>query len=467
MQFTTIEKIATALRKGGFTSVALAEQAIASHRQTENWNAYKTWTPDNALAAAEAADNNFKRSADHGLLQGIPVSVKDIFGVDNLPTFAGTRHELPAAWRRQGFVVNRVRDSLGVVTGKTHTVEFAFGALGVNSHWGTPVNPWDPVHHRVPGGSSSGASVSIRQGSALVAFGTDTAGSVRIPAAMTGVVGLKTSHGRWPMDGVVPLSQTLDSAGVLVRNVDDAVFAFAAVDARRRTLESLRAEMARRLPETVHVGLPEETFVDCEDGIAEVVMGAVDELQSGGMKMVHLSLPEVDQARALLAQGSVAAAQCAEFVRAELPAWLDAMDPLVSLRIRDGGEISALEYLSRHRQLRKLAAAAAACFAGFTVLACPTVRISPPRVDDAATAEAYRPRNMAALANTCFANMMRLCAVTIPAGLDRNGMPVGLQLLAPHNEEELLLAVAARAEEILGAPDARIGKPSPPPEVRT
>lgn len=463
----TLQSISTALRKGELTSVALTERAIANHRRTKNWNAYKTWAPGEALAAAEVADGNFKRGADRGLLQGIPVSVKDIFGVDNLPTFAGTRRELPAVWRRQGFVVNRVRDSLGVVTGKTHTVELAFGALGLNSHWGTPVNPWDPVHHRAPGGSSSGAGVSIRQGSALVALGTDTAGSVRIPAAMTGVVGLKPSHGRWPMDGVVPLSQTLDSAGILVRNVDDAVFAFAAMDARRRTAESLRAEMARRMPETALVGLAEETFVDCEDGIAEVVMGAVDELQSGGMKTAHLSLPEVDQARALLAQGSVAAAQCAEFVRAELPAWLTAMDPLVSLRIHDGGEISALEYLSRHRQLRKLATAAAACFTGFTVLACPTVRISPPRVIDVATVAAYRPRNMAALANTCFANMMRLCAVTIPAGLDRNGMPVGLQMLAPHNEEELLLAVAARAEEILGAPDSRIGKPSPSPEVRT
>lgn len=310
----TLQSISTALRKGELTSVALTERAIANHRRTKNWNAYKTWAPGEALAAAEVADGNFKRGADRGLLQGIPVSVKDIFGVDNLPTFAGTRRELPAAWRRQGFVVNRVRDSLGVVTGKTHTV---------------------------------------------------------------------------------------------------------------------------------------------------------DELQSGGMKTAHLSLPEVDQARALLAQGSVAAAQCAEFVRAELPAWLTAMDPLVSLRIHDGGEISALEYLSRHRQLRKLATAAAACFTGFTVLACPTVRISPPRVIDVATVAAYRPRNMAALANTCFANMMRLCAVTIPAGLDRNGMPVGLQMLAPHNEEELLLAVAARAEEILGAPDSRIGKPPPSPEVRT
>jgi aspartyl-tRNA(Asn)/glutamyl-tRNA(Gln) amidotransferase subunit A len=138
---------------------------------------------------------------------GIPISVKDLFGVPGLPTCAGTNAAFPREWEAAGPVVGAVLSQLGIVTGKTHTVEFAFGGLGTNPHWGTPVNPWSsPDEPRAPGGSSAGAGVSLAQGSALLALGTDTAGSVRIPASFTGQTALKTTHGRWSLEGIVPLS---------------------------------------------------------------------------------------------------------------------------------------------------------------------------------------------------------------------------------------------------------------------
>ena len=149
--------------------------------------------------------------------------------------YAGSSRLMPDALQREGPLVENLRQQRAVFTGKTHTVEFAFSGLGLNSHWGTPRNPWDTAVHRVPGGSSSGAGVSLIEGSAILAFGSDTAGSVRIPASLTGTVGLKTTHGRWPLAGIVPLSPTLDTAGLLARTADDMLFAFAAIDPKSST----------------------------------------------------------------------------------------------------------------------------------------------------------------------------------------------------------------------------------------
>src|SRR5215472_14307199 len=221
-----LAEIASALRRKRGTVQELVEQAIARHDQFgERLHAYLQWTPQHARAAAAAADAAFAAGAVAGPLQGIPVSIKDLFAAEGFACFAGSSRRLPAdPWERDGPLVATLRRQLGVIAGKTHMVEFAFGGTGLNSHHGAPYNPWDAATHRSPGGSSSGAGVSLLEGSAFLALGSDTAGSVRIPASMTGTVGLKVTIGRWPPEGVVPLSHTFDTPGLLARSVSDTTY---------------------------------------------------------------------------------------------------------------------------------------------------------------------------------------------------------------------------------------------------
>lgn len=182
-----LRELARGLRTGEFRAADLLLEATANLEATEpHLGAYKTRTATLAESAANAADAAFRSGKDMGLFQGIPVSVKDIYGVPGIPIFAGSSRELPTRFQAAGPIVRCLLDESAVIMGKTHTVEFAFGALGLNNQWPTPRNPWDAKAHRTPGGSSSGAGVALCQRSAVISLGTDTSGSVRIPAALTG-----------------------------------------------------------------------------------------------------------------------------------------------------------------------------------------------------------------------------------------------------------------------------------------
>lgn len=422
--------------------------------------AYRIVTAGRARDAAGAADLAFASGADPGPLAGIPVSVKDLYGIEGLDTFAGSVKAVPRAWQAEGPLIRRLKNQLAAITGKTHTVEFAFGGLGVNSHFGTPRNPWDAATHRVPGGSSAGAGISLVQGSALVALGTDTAGSVRIPASMTGTVGIKTSIGRWPTDGIFPLSPTLDTPGILARSVEDAAFAFAALDP---WIDESPWDFVDQLREGVGdapvLGHGEASlWRDCEPGIVSVVETALGALDDAGAVRVEALLPEAADAQDLLRLGNVVSAEIAELLESEMPDWLNHLDPLVGSRIRDGGTISASEWLARRRRIERLSASAADRFDDCDVMVSPTVTIGVPKLDDVRDLAGYRGANLACLHNTCVANSLSLCALSLPAGLDAHGMPVGLQLMAPHGEEERLLAVALWIEDRIGTPAARLGR---------
>lgn len=449
------------LRDGTLSPTELASRATANHdAHGSGLHAYKTWDADMARRDATTAERLFEAAIDLGPLQGIPVSVKDLFGVTGLPTFAGTARRLPEKWEQQGPLVKRVRRQLGVITGKTHTVEMAFGGLGVNDHWETPRNPWDRAEHRVPGGSSSGAGVSLAEGSALLALGTDTAGSVRIPAAMTGAVGLKTTKGRWSVDGIVPLSPTLDTPGILARSAEDIAVAFAALDPSDVSVNRVLAEARALSVSTLRLGVISTTvWDDCQEDIAETVRTALRELEKAGATLMDVELPETHDTTLLLGTGSVVSAECDEFVESELPEWRNTLGPVLKLRIDDGATLSARTLLERLRQLRDLSRRAAQRFQGVDLLVCPTIPISPPRLSEVQKLADYRKRNMLALRNTCIANYMGLCAVSIPVGLDGFGMPTALQCLAPANAERYLVAAAQTIERILGAPAERLGSP--------
>lgn len=443
-----LAEIAAALAGGQIHAAELTEAAIACHRP--ELNAYIAWAPEFARRQAAAADAALATGFRPGPLTGIPISVKDHFGVTGLPVYAGTARELPQRWQQEGTVIQAVRRQLAVITGKTQAVELAFGGVGINDHHGTPRNPWDMTQHRAPGGSSSGAGVSLQEGSALLALGTDTAGSVRIPASFTGGVGLKMTVGRWSTTGIVPLSTTLDTPGLLARSVADVAYGFAALDPAWGDPRVFNAQYAHWMPADVRIGVAGAPFwTHCEPPVAAVVRTALDKLANAGLRVSDCSFPEAEQAQQLLQIGSVVAAECDAFIEAELPEWRPLLDPIISSRIADGGTISARDYLNRLQRHAQLGTSARTRFASLDVIAVPTVPIQPPPIAELNRVETYRPKNLACLSHTCVANYLGLCAITLPAGIDADGLPVGLMLMAEPYQEERLLAAALVCQAVL------------------
>jgi aspartyl-tRNA(Asn)/glutamyl-tRNA(Gln) amidotransferase subunit A len=449
-----LEDIARALRERRVSAADLAEEAIARHeRDGAALNAYKTWQPEIVRAAARAADAMLESGQDGGLLYGLPVSVKDLYGVPDWPTFAGAARRLPERWERAGPLIGALRSQRAVIAGKTHTVEFAIGSLGTNPHWGTPRNPWDRTAHRVPGGSSSGAGVSLQEGSALLALGSDTAGSVRTPAAMTGCVGLKPTAGRWPSSGLVPLCPRLDSPGPLARSVHDCAYAFAALDpAASQAPFGFLARVRGHALSAFEFGVADGFFwAECSPGVAEAIQRALQELASAGAKIRDVTVRGAREAFGLAQAGGLASADFARFIAAELPQLAPHLSAPVAARRQAGAEMPEAEYRARSALLDSLARdEGPANFTAVDVILAPTCPHSPPRLQDVEAAADYRRETMLALRNTCVANQLGYCALTMPAGSDALGLPVGLQLFAPGLAEERLLAAALAIERALG-----------------
>jgi aspartyl-tRNA(Asn)/glutamyl-tRNA(Gln) amidotransferase subunit A len=455
-------EIARDLRGKRLTARELIEAAIARHeRFGERLHAYSLWAPEPARAVAAAADAAFAAGATVGPLQGLPVSIKDLFAAAGYPCFAGSSRRLPAdPWERDGPLVAALRRQLGVIMGKTHMVEFAFGGTGHNSHWGAPYNPWDAAAQRSAGGSSSGAGVSLLEGSALLAFGSDTAGSVRIPACMTGTVGLKLTLGRWSAAGVVPLSPTFDTPGLLARSVGDVAYGFAALDPAGIDPAGFIARAGAHDLAGVRIGIGDPfLWRDCDPGIAETADEAVKALARAGGVACAFTLPEAEAAYGVFLQGSLSAIELRSFLDQELPDWLAQLDPVIAPAVRAAESVSAGDYLARLARLRALARSAAPRLDGIDVIASPTLCLTPPLMSEVADADSHLRANRRVVRNTVAVNYLGLCAITMPVGRDRAGMPVGLQLTAPANMEERLLAIALAAERVLGTAADRLGTP--------
>ena len=455
----SLRDLGRALRTGATSATDLAEAAIAAHEANDqSFGAYKTWDPDRTRAQAKAADAAVAAGIDLGPLQGIPMSVKDLYGVTGWPTYAGTPKALPKNWEAEGPVVSALQQQVAVITGKTHTVEFAFGGIGLNPHWDTPRNPWDAERARAPGGSSSGAGVSLAVGSACLALGTDTAGSVRIPASMTGNVGLKTSHGRWSIDQIAPLSPSLDTAGVLGRSVEDVVAGFVAIDPDYAGARHAVDAIAPAPVEGLRLGISDDFFWDdCSPGVAEGVKAALAELVGAGAREIPMAFPEADEVNPIFVKGGLAGVELYTFVHDEIPEWLDLIDPIIRQRMAEASDLPAHEYIRRVRTMERLADSADARLSEVDVLVTPTVAITPPALGDIAEVDAYRPANLLSLRNTAVVNYLSLCALSVPVALDKAGMPVGLQLIARYGEEEKLLAAGLAVERVLGTGRDRLG----------
>jgi aspartyl-tRNA(Asn)/glutamyl-tRNA(Gln) amidotransferase subunit A len=460
---TSIAELAVALRAGRTTARAIAEAAIDAHARLEPaLNACRSFDADLMRRQAAAADALFAAGTDLGAFQGLPVSVKDLFGLDGFQIWAGTRKALPALHAREGATVLAFRRQAALLAGKTHTVEFAFGGLGTNRHWGAPRNPWDAATHRVSGGSSSGAGVSLWQGSAMLALGSDTTGSVRMPASWTGTVGVKVSRDRWSCSGLLQQSETLDTPGLLARSTADAALGFCAIDgvAPRDALGWVEAAGGRDL-RGLRIGVARTPFFDgCDPGVAEAVEAALRELEAAGARLVEIDLPEAGPAYELWLNGHLSAPEAYATLTTAFADWIADIDPNIWARIRGFGEMPAGEYIRRRRRVLAWMETAQMRLAELDVFVTPTIPITAPPVAAVQALDDYRRHNTAASRNAAIVSLLDYCAVTLPVGRDVSGIPVGMQVAAARGGERALMGLCVAIERKLGTPLARLGRPA-------
>lgn len=457
--FSSLSTLAQDLASRHLRAEAVAEHAIAQHRP--ELHAYRVFDGEGARRGAARAQAVLDSGRGRALT-GIPVSIKDLFGAPGFDVHAGCPLPLPSRFERPGPLVQALVEQGALIMGKTHTVQFAFGGLGLNPHFPAPLNPWDAREPRVAGGSSSGAGVSLCEGSARLALGTDTAGSVRIPAAMTGNAGLKLTAGRWSLEGIVPLSPTLDTPGLLARSVSDLAWAFDALDASASSPATARAAPPVQRDAALssfNLAQPLEPCLweDCSPGIAEAVEGAISELTRSGARVRQAEWPHAPRAIELFKTASPVALELASFLQRELPEYIASLDPNVAARIDFGA--AETERARRVAALQQLTEAARPSVSQFDAWLFPTVPVTPPTQQETATADAYRRSNLLSLRNTCVANFLGLCALTLPVGLDARGLPVGLQLVGAPNTEPRLLALGIAIEQQLGPFESRAGRP--------
>jgi aspartyl-tRNA(Asn)/glutamyl-tRNA(Gln) amidotransferase subunit A len=451
IEFATITELGAQLRTGALGPVALAEATLERIGALDKrLHAFSAVTRERALAEARAAESLLRGGHDRGPLHGIPCAVKDLYDVAGLPTTAGTRLLADNVARRDAAAVRRLAAAGMVLVGKTHTVQFAFGGVGINHDHGTPHNPWHPIPH-APGGSSSGSGVAVGAGVVPVALGTDTGGSVRVPAALCGTVGLKTTVGRVSRAGVYPLSWTLDSVGPLTRSVEDAALvheALQGVDAEDETTAGVSPQSVlgtlRAGVKGLRLAFGETVFFDDVDPeIAAAVREAGRVLQGLGARVESLVLPEVAEAMGEQRRAQAIAAEALAVNGALVDRHFDALDPVVAHRMKTGRGLSATDYFVVLRQWAGLRERVRRTLADVDALLVPATMIpARPIAAIDASLESYGDANLRYLRNSSVGNILNLCAVALPCGFTRDGLPIGLMVYAKPFDEAMALRVA-------------------------
>ena len=453
--FESITSLSSRIAAGSTTPVKIVEDLLNRiDALDDRLHAFIKVTPDYALAQAQSAGAALKNGAT-GLLLGIPYAAKDLFDVKGMPTTAGT-HLLAHNIATQDSTVVRKLDAAGMVLlGKTHTVQFAYGAAGLNHDHGTPHNPWHKDPH-VPGGSSSGSAVAVASGLVPFALGTDTGGSVRVPAALCGIVGLKTTVGRISRAGVYPLSWTLDSVGPITRSVEDAALVFQAMqgpDPRDESTAGIAVhDTLRELKEGVkglRIAFAETTFFDDIDPeVEKAVRETGNVFTSLGAQVTSLAVPEVAAAWAERNRGLLIPAEGCVANRKFLDEHLDELDPVIGPRMLSGRKLSAPDYFLLLRRYAELREQARATLRDVDALIVPTTMVPPrPVAVLDASAEAYLDHNMRYHRNTGIGNILNLCGVSLPCGFTSGGLPIGLQVYAKPFHEDMALRVAYAYEQ--------------------
>jgi aspartyl-tRNA(Asn)/glutamyl-tRNA(Gln) amidotransferase subunit A len=443
-----ISQLALRIRRKETSPVEITRDCLDAITQLNpSLNAFITVMADAALEEARTAEAEIGRGDWRGALHGIPIALKDLIDTAGVRTTAASALYKDRVPSQDAEVVRRLRAAGAVIIGKNNLHEFAYGGSSLVSHFGEVRNPRDP--DRIAGGSSGGSAAAVVAGMACAAIGTDTAGSVREPAALCGCVGLKPTYGRVSTRGVIPLSASLDHVGPLVRSVTDAAIvlqAIAGYDPHDVTSSNVPvADYGGAVGEDVkklRVGGPHKYFFDDLDGeVAEAVDRALRIIQKlvAEVKDVRLDMPT---------DRRLQAAESYAYHAENVAQHSNLFFPETARRIRSGESVTAAEYITRRRELDEARRTIAGVFAAVDLIVTPTTPMPAPAIAELKNdPEALRPAELKLLRNTRPFNVWGLPAISVPCGSTKNGLPIGLQIAGPHWREDLVLRLAYSFEQ--------------------
>jgi aspartyl-tRNA(Asn)/glutamyl-tRNA(Gln) amidotransferase subunit A len=443
-----IREIAEQFRKRALSAVELTTDCLARiERLNPKLNAFISVTAESALAAARQAEAEIRSGDWRGPLHGIPLALKDLIDTAGVRTTAASllfKDRIPA---QDAEIVRRLQAAGAVLLGKQNLHEFAYGASSMISAFGEVRNAWNPDH--ITGGSSGGSATAVAAGLGYGAIGTDTAGSIREPAALCGVVGLKPTYGRVSARGVIPLSTSLDHVGPIARTVADVTVIFAAIAGYDRAdkasvdapVEDYVAALGKNL-QPLRVGVPKKFFFeDLDAEVASATNHALSGLAAMGAEIRDIELP-VPTDRTL--QIAEAYAVHAEFVARDPELY----QPETLRRIRTGQNVSPETVLECRRDLERARRDIVSIFADVDVLVTPTTPIVAPTIAELKqNPDLLRPQELLLLRNTRPINVWGLPAISVPCGFTEGGLPIGLQIIGPHWGEAVVLQVAHAYEQ--------------------
>lgn len=443
----TLAEIRLLLLEHRTSAVELVGEALARARDPagEGARAYTQLYPESAAAAAAQADVRRDKGERAGPLSGIPISIKSLFDVAGETTLAGSvacRGEPSAA--ADAPVVARLKAAGAVIVGKTNMSEFAFSGLGLNPHYGTPLNPWDRAARRIPGGSSSGAAVSVADGMAAAAIGTDTGGSVRIPAALCGLVGFKPTAARVPRVGTFALSPTLDSVGPLGPSVACCALLDGVLSGEGSALPS--PPPAQR----IRLAAPQRCVLEGMDAaVGKAFERAKSRLAAAGVQVCEVELAELEELAEINASGGFAACESYAIHRERLERVGAEYDPRVRSRILRGREMTASDVRVLENARAGFIARITAALVGFDAMIMPTVPVLAPALGPLeASDEAYYRTNLLLLRNPSIANFLDGCSISIPCH-EPGETPVDLMLIGARQADRRLLAIGLTVQALV------------------
>ena len=458
LYYESIVALAEKLRAGEISSTQLAERFLARITSLDNnLNAFQRVCPERALAQARAADAALQAGNKNlGVLHGIPYAAKDLFDAGGLPTTAGAKLLENNIASKDSAAIHRLSQAGMILLGKTNTVQFAFSGVGINHDHGTPWNPWSREHH-LPGGSSSGSGVAVAAGMAPMALGTDTGGSVRVPAALCGTVGLKTTVGRISRAGVYPLSWTFDSVGCLTRSVEDAAAVYQCLQGPDINDESTLGIPAHDvMPDLkngvqgMHLAFAESVFQeDLHPEVEKALRECGRVFEELGARVSHIEFSEAREAIALNPGIATIAAEGYSLNKNLLEDHFDELDPVVAQRMILGKDVSACTYLENSYAARRLRSTAGNTLKDIDALLVPTTPVPAQPVNEVDTdMENYLARNALYLRNTCIGNVLNMCGLSLPCGFTAEGLPIGLLIYGKPFQENTVLRAGYAFQQI-------------------
>lgn len=444
----TLLECALELEQGTLTARTLVEECLAkiSDPAGEGARAFLSVSAETARASADAQDALRRVGRHHGRFAGIPIAVKDLYDVAGEVTRAGSRVLADAApASAHAPTITRMLAAGFTLLGRTNMTEFAYSGIGTNPHYGTPLNPWDRASKRIPGGSSSGSAVAVADGMAVVALGSDTGGSCRTPAALCGIVGFKPTARRVPLEGVVPLSSSLDSLGPLGASVACCAHVDAILAGEQEPVIHTRPVSGLRL------AVPARIVRDAMDSdVSAAFDRAIRRLGEAGAHIVDVDFGPLAEIAKATGKGGFSAPEAYAWHRDLLARGQHLYDPRVAGRIALGAETRAADYLDLITARRRIGSAMNVLTQDYDALLMPTCPIVAPRIDELADDAEYLRLNSLLLRNTNLVNFLDRCAISLPCQA-RGEAPVGLMLVGETCGDADLLAVASGVEAVISS----------------